>query len=734
MSLKRSKTVGTWWALSLVCLVLMGCFNKDSPVETDSYDVGNFQNSCKIDADRLKKLLETDVTADITCVENNLKQFSEFVNRANPNVVKREDLEKFINKFFVKESTAMIKSLRFLFELNTLLLRDQRHQISVQNIGNIFDLIRMANRYGAPLNHIFKKITEQKQNYWNLRPQIEFLLGNLTKDFVTILARANGPSSQLAVMEFISELKKSLDLNDDQLDLELIESFLFVKKIFIGGERSTVSTDEITAIIPKIGQAVLLVFDFVYYKDADAPEKKDKALFFLQRTRLLGSLFHPWDTDEHIFKHNELINVVEKLTEGKFDFNVRNIEESIVNIKTKLIGSDPNNYTFGDINKVLSWGVALFEQYYFNDVTYEYMKETMESNGPLKDLVRPELPEYAEFPRPRVFELWNEFKIIVTQYRVFHAPENIQYYTNDYMRYLYGINLQTVLRFGLNKALNAYGHPKIDPITGKPLFMAATIDELRTLLLDLKTAMVEFELWPHFFERFLSEAMNSSDLFQYQSDGDGVIRLDEATEYVANIISSRTLALKMFDVLKTHCPVMDEEDKSFEVQCYREHFFSSLFIDLDYKRYFPKLYDYVVFSSDSEVQQFLISVESFAKEIRDINVPMSTVDIGRLFVSLSNIETTFIRYDMNYNNIMDRDEIEQGWSVFRPTIMGFAKLKPNQEKLGHSIFLFIIKKMKVPSTVEAIFFHLFGNKKEVTARRLNIGAILALVAAATIGE
>ncbi|MEK6624573.1 MAG: hypothetical protein AABY86_06380, partial [Bdellovibrionota bacterium] len=251
MTIKRFCTVRWCWVLPLLCLGLVGCFKKDAPIESDSYDVGNFQNSCKIDADRLKKLMEVDVSADITCVENNLKQFSEFVNRADPNTVRREDLEKFINKFFAKESAAMIKSLRFLFELNTLLLRDQRHQISVQNIHNIFDLVRMANRYGAPINHIFKKIVDQKLNYWDFRPQIDYLLTNLTKDFVEILGRAHGPSSQLAVIEFVTELKKSLDLSDDQMDLELIESFLFVKKLFIGGERGTVSTDEVAAIIPK---------------------------------------------------------------------------------------------------------------------------------------------------------------------------------------------------------------------------------------------------------------------------------------------------------------------------------------------------------------------------------------------------------------------------------------------------------------------------------------------------
>src|SRR5690606_15776003 len=118
---------------------------------------------------------------------------------------------------------------------------------------------------------------------------------------------------------------------------------------------------------------------------------------------------------------------------------------------------------------------------------------------------------------------------------------NIQYYTNSYRRYLTGVNLQTLIRFGLEKAFQGYGHPVLDPVTGKTRFMAATIDELRAMFIDFKTAFVELKLWPNFFERFLSECQNSSDLFQFQSDGDGLINHTEASEYVANIVSSKTL-------------------------------------------------------------------------------------------------------------------------------------------------------------------------------------------------
>jgi len=721
-----------FWLHGLLIFGLLGCFSKDSPIDSSVYDVGNFENSCKIDASRLKKLLEVDVIADINCVENNLKQFTDFVNRPNPEVVRKQELERFINKFFPNEAEQMNKSLSFLFELNTLLLRDQRYIMSVKNLKNIFDLVRLANRYGAPLNQIFKKINDEKQDYWKLRPQIAYLLSKLSKEFLEIIGRAKGGNSSLDVMQFLTEFKKTMELSDEQLDLELIESMLFIKKIFIGGVPRVISTDEVVQIVPKLESGVLLAFDFVHYSDLKLDSKEEQNLFFLHRVKTLKGLIIDWPSDEPIMEHDELVNVLEEFMESKLEFKIKDIEEAIVNIKRKIITGDPEVYTFGELMSVLDWGQELLEQFYFNAVTYQHFKEVMESRGPIKDLVRPELPQYSEFSRSRVFDLWNEFKTITTTYRAFHAPEYIQYYSDDYIRYIEGVNLQSILRFAFRKALNAYGHGKIDPATGKVMFMAATINELRNLLLDLKSVMVELKLWPRFFERFLSEAMNSSDLFQFQADGDGVIRLEEATEYVANIVSSKNLAEDMFEALKAHCDVISEEDRSFETKCYRENFFNTLFKDLNYKKYFPKLYNYTTFFPRAEIQDFLVKVESFAKEIRDPNEPMTIVDIGRLIVSLSNIEMTFMRYDLNKNNLLDRDEIEQGWLVFKKTIIGFANLKPSQESLGKSIYLFIVKKMRPPKTAEALLFHLLGNKKKITARRLNIGSILALVAEATI--
>ena len=66
---------------------------------------------------------------------------------------------------------------------------------------------------------------------------------------------------------------------------------------------------------------------------------------------------------------------------------------------------------------------------------------------------------------------------------------------------------------------------------------------------------------------------------------------------------------------------------------------------------------------------------------------------------------------------------------YKKTLVEFSGLKESQEKLVKSVYLYILKKMKVPSTLELVWFHAFGKKKNLEARRMNIGAIFALISA-----
>ncbi len=718
--------------LLLTTFTFLSACNKDAPPVTSQIDMGTFEGACKIDTERLKKMLDEYVYGEIDCIANNLKQFSDFVQRAEPEYIDRADLDKFISKFFSANSGQMVRALHVLFDVNTLFMGDRPNSIAVKKIRNLFDLVKTLNRFGVPLNKLFKGINDNK-NYWEVRPRVLDLFQQLTSEVKDTIRPHLANSKQVNVMAMIRRFKDGLELSDDQLKPEVIEDYLFVKKLILGGDRNTIDTVELYNLLDKLPDVAISAFDVIYMNERPDLGTLDKVTFYLDTfMRLRGTLFN-LDASEMIITHEEFMNFGEELI-PKEDLDFRKIEPSIINIKRKLIGSDPSTYTYGDVTKVLNWGQDLVEQYYFNYVTYDHLRAIMENGQKIDDLTMPDLNSYKRFNRTRIYELWEEFKFIVINFRQIHSPDYLIYFTNSHYRSIEGINLKATLRYGLNIALNVYGHEEKDPRSGRLLFMAATIDELRNLLNDVADLMKELDFYPKYFERFLTEAQNSSDLFQHHSNGDGVISHIEATDYISNIIGATVVAKELEKALPEFCPIVPDEDgkDAFEVACYRKHLFKVVFEKLNYRKYYQKLYDYTVHFPASEIERFIRDVESFAKEERDTNIPMSVVDLGRLFVSFGNIEATMIRYDLNNSNILERSEVDLGFPVFKKTLILFGNLKPSQESLAESIYLYILKKLKAPKTVALIAFHLLGKKKDITARRMNIGAILALVAEQTI--
>ena len=130
--------------------------------------------------------------------------------------------------------------------------------------------------------------------------------------------------------------------------------------------------------------------------------------------------------------------------------------------------------------------------------------------------------------------------------------------------------------------------------------------------------------------------------------------------------------------------------------------------------------------------EYLINIERASKEERDEAIPMSKVDLGRLFATFSSVESTMLHFDADKDNILHYEEAMQAFSIFKKTLVEFSGLKESQEKLVQSVYLYILKKMKVPSTLELLWFHAFGKKKNIEARRMNIGSIFALISAQTL--
>lgn len=90
-----------------------------------------------------------------------------------------------------------------------------------------------------------------------------------------------------------------------------------------------------------------------------------------------------------------------------------------------------------------------------------------------------------------------------------------------------------------------------------------------------------------------------------------------------------------------------------------------------------------------------------------------------------NIESTFIRFDADNDNLLDTVELEKAFEVYRDAVIKVAKLSEGKEKYAKSIFFYMVKYKKIPSTFQLLNFH-YGpwSNHEVKAKRENIGALL----------
>ena len=714
---KRLSIIFRLHVIFLAMSMMLSCgLGDDKPEDLGVYDIGNFESSCDLNTERLTSILEENILSDINCLETNLNQFVDFVRREDPNFIHREELEKFVNKFF-KESAGVAKDvLKLLFDLNSLLLKDPEDKISTSKMKPLFQLFRIANTEGVSLFQSLKGLNED--NYWDRKQRIFVALEKLRVKVLNVITQQDQFQQSLNISAFLEELKEALKIEDDKLNINKIRSFLFIKKLIIGGSPENITSQQVERLIFRVSDLVMLGMDSLFMKSKKFGSLAEEHHFYFDIVSELSQNYYQWNLNEPILSQKDLLVVVEQFLKDKY--KVEKMDESIQNLKEKLLGGRQDLFTFKDLNTLTAWGKEFFGMLYFNDVTYEYYDKTMRGFGQITKISLPKIEAYHIFSKSEVKKHWAQFEYISLNYRYFHDDQGFSHYFNHYKRYRNGFNMNSMLKWALTKVVNTYGHYP-EGSSRK----AIDQDDVRRFLADIEGAAKEIGLWPNDIERFVAEAITSSDLFQYHSDGNETTDSDELTEYVANVLSSYEHTNRIHDKLKAYCPTLGENNDQFEVSCYREYFLHIFFNQLKLGKYYDKLEDYLEMNGFDEVQKYVINIELYARINPDPEVPLTKEDLSRIVVVLTNLESAFLRFDKNRDGILDRGEIDKVFPVFKNLIMKVANLGNTSDGLYKSILLYLIKEMKVPNPVQLLWFHMFGKKKDITSTRYNISAILS---------
>ena len=315
--------------------------------------------------------------------------------------------------------------------------------------------------------------------------------------------------------------------------------------------------------------------------------------------------------------------------------------------------------------------------------------------------------------------LWDKFEELTSTHRFFQDDNGRITFDSKYARNASGYTMLTLFNWGLNKVIRAYGAPRENGWT-------ISIDDMRVLVYEIEGLLRELDFWQSDVERFLSETVNSSDNFQFNANGDMVADVYEATEYFNTVFTSVDITSEVHSRLKNYCDIVNDEDKSFEIPCYREHFYQVFFDEMNMDNYYPKLKVFLDEIGHDKALQHLINMETYSRIIPDPDLPMTQTDLGRVIIGFGNVESATLRFDVNKSGgVLEKNELDRAFPVFKNLIIQVAQLKPATRFLAKSIFLYLIKEMKEPSTLQIIAFHFFGKKKNITCDRFRLAGILS---------
>lgn len=715
-NLKKTPLVMGPLIATLMGFSLFSCgLGDDAPQDAGVYDLGNLNGGCELNTDNLHDILTADVSKDIDCLKANLDQFVQFVRREDANFIGRQELNRFTDKFFPESQEIVSNLLKLVYDINTLLLKDPKDKISVKNLDRFFKLFYIVNNEGKTLNNVLKGLS--KENYWARRMEIFQNVEGLAREVLRTIITGDNSDPELEIISFIEELKEILKLNDDQLNIDKIKSFLFAKKLILGGEKTTLKHSEIVNLLDRSSDLVLLGMDVLFVASKEFPNSMEEYYFYYDVVNELKGHFAPHGDTDLIMEHEDLLVILDEVLPDKF--NAREMDKAILTVKEKFFGGAADHYVMRDIMNIFNWAQEFAGMLYFNEITYDHYQSEMSSPKAINGLTLPKIESYHVFPSWMIKKLWENFDYISGNYRFYQDDDGKSHFFNYYKRFKKGFQTASMLRWAITKVVQVYGHYP----PGKRRKEADEAD-FKKLLIDLEGVVRQLGMWPDELDKFVSEAIASADLFMYHSDGNESVSAEEFTEYAVNAIHAFSIGDKVHTNLQAYCDIVDQETEAFTVQCFREYFLHVFFKELKYEKYYNKLYEYLNLSGVDELQKYLINIELYSRVDPNTSIPLSKEDLNRIMVIMTNLESAYLRFDIDKDGILNRGELDLAFLVFKNLVIKVAGLGNSGDGLYKSIFLYLVKHMEVPSPLKLVWFHVFGKKKNITSSRYNISAIL----------
>lgn len=730
----KLRTIKRAWLLSaLMAISSCGDLLKND-VKKKELETTQFSVSCQLSVSEFTKILDKNISSQIYCLKDNLYLFLRAVKSSKPGYLGRVELENYLLKNRSDFTPELVKALKAVFDLNALITGESADYISKQNIDALVEFALIFNEEAAlNIGPIFQS-----------KASVSYILHQNHKDRISASTKAimmalrkvfqSNRRGEIHKLN-LSELLDQFTTDETRNEIEEIKEFMFAKKILLGGEREVLTHQEVEKLILNLDKLLLIVLDVVRYPYVKLNQENILQLLRRDVQDLTDILFDPDlgnRDDELMIEVDQVFKLINKYIRNLNAYDFKNIA---LEVKQLLMGGSRETIVGRDLRELANHANSVLKMGTVFHRIYKRFEIELESSRPVTidfDEYRHSYPEHQK-------EL-AEFERIVKNYRFFKGEFISPYYQHGFKRNASGVFEVALFEYALKILIGAYGSPS--PNEGTVGGYSIDNAQMKALVKKFEPDLVKMGL--------ISEGRGESTgntisllgtLFQYQSDNNKVMDVNEATEFALALFSGLSMASELHKDLMKVCPV-DQYDR-LDPECMKENYFPRFCSK--YYRYYPKMFEEYGAKNCEEFVNSKASAEYLEQTIRAARncnfytdgdkeeIPYSETDMMLVITAMAHVETTVLRWDVNENNILDPNEVDAGYAIYESAIEGFLDNYPSiVGRFKKQIYLYLIKYEEIPavdsvSSAWRLVRFLGSLRKATPAKRKTIASILRVI-------
>ncbi len=331
-----------------------------------------------------------------------------------------------------------------------------------------------------------------------------------------------------------------------------------------------------------------------------------------------------------------------------------------------------------------------FEEWNQRELHLEAIYQGKKSLGPVT-LIRAAEEYRHGLTQARALSQVSELIRIAKQYTPLFPAEDPQIVFEEGQEHsLSGMKVYSVLSLIVQQLLRGYApaaHPAYVELPEFKVF----VDDFFDLLFSLKA--VDLSVPGAYLRRF-----REANLFTLSSDGKQQINESIAVYYLAYFLSGSELSNQIRTKMEKLCKNSGEDAigwKLVDSDCFHQEFYGNV------KRYwshFPRMLAYYE-KLDSARQAEFRAVLTEATRGRGMErEPIGNIDTQGYTGLIHYVESLFMRFDRNRDEILGLSEALNAFPVFQHELAKLAELDPKKEGTLEAIFTYLIAHGKAPSS------------------------------------